>query len=310
MKIRNKLTLQFMIIVSVILIIVLSSVYYFARANRKAAFYELLRQRTTATANYFLEKDEVNSVVYSNFQREYAKALPGEIVQLFDSTDHESFVPLNNAVHYSPDLLDEIRDDEELKFADGDRQAYGIYYLDNQGNFDIIVSAVDTQGKKELANLRLLMIVGFAASLLLTFFAGILFSKNALSPIQEMIKRVNTISSSNLHLRVNEGKGKDEIAQLAVTFNNMLERLETSFNMQQAFVNNASHELRTPLTSIIGEIDVLLTRTRTGEEYKTVLQSIQSEANQMKDMVNGLLNLVRAGEAATSPLKMCASMNC
>ncbi len=297
MKIRNKLTLQFMIIVSVILIIVLSSVYYFARANRKAAFYELLRQRTTATANYFLEKDEVNSVVYSNFQREYAKALPGEIVQLFDSTDHESFVPLNNAVHYSPDLLDEIRDDEELKFADGDRQAYGIYYLDNQGNFDIIVSAVDTQGKKELANLRLLMIVGFAASLLLTFFAGILFSKNALSPIQEMIKRVNTISSSNLHLRVNEGKGKDEIAQLAVTFNNMLERLETSFNMQQAFVNNASHELRTPLTSIIGEIDVLLTRTRTGEEYKTVLQSIQSEANQMKDMVNGLLNLVRAGEA-------------
>jgi signal transduction histidine kinase len=296
MKIRNRLTLLFMVIVSVILIIVLSSVYYFAKENRKTIFYELLRQRTTAVANYFLEKDEVNSVVFSNFQREYAKTLPGEIVQLFDSTNHANFVPLSNAMHYSPDLLDEIRLEQEHKIHDGDRRAYGIYYLDNQGNFVIIVSAIDVQGNKELANLRLLMIFGFAASLLLTFLAGILFSKNALSSIQEIVNRVNTISSSSLHLRVNEGKGRDEIAQLAITFNNMLNRLETSFNMQQAFVNNASHELRTPLTSIIGEIDVLLTRARTDEEYKAVLQSIQSEANQMKEMVNGLLNLVRAGD--------------
>lgn len=295
MKIRNRLTLQFMIIVSVILLIVLTSVYYLTSINRKTIFNELLRQRTTAVANYFLEKDEVNSMVFSNFQREFSKALPGEIIQLFDSTNHANFIPLNNSIHFTPSQLDEIRESKEVKFKDGDRRSYGIYYLDNQGNFVIIVSAIDVQGRKELSNLRLLMITGFAVSLLLMFFAGVLFSKNALSPIQEIVNSVNTISSSNLHLRLNEGKGKDEIAQLAVTFNKMLDRLETSFNLQQAFVNNASHELRTPLTAIIGEIEVLLGRERTPDDYKAGLSSMQSEALQMKEMITGLLNLVRAG---------------
>ena len=184
-----------------------------------------MRQRTIATANYFLEKDEVNDKVFINFEREFAKALPNEIIQLFDSTDNVSFVPLNKSVHYSHELLSQIREKKEMKFRDGDRQAYAIYYLDNQGDFDIVVSAIDVQGRKEMADLRLLFIAGFAASLLLMFFAGKLFSKNALSPIQEIIDSVKNISSSNLNLRLNEGKGKDEIGQLAVTFNDMLNRL-------------------------------------------------------------------------------------
>ena len=73
--------------------------------------------------------------------------------------------------------------------------------------------------------------------------------------------------------------------------------METSFVMQQTFVNNASHELRTPLTAIIGEIEVLLSRERTNDEYKTGLQSMLSESQQMKEMISGLLNLVRAGGA-------------
>jgi len=296
MKIRNRLTLQFMVIVSVILVIVLTSVYYFTKANRKTIFYDALKERTTETTNHWLEEDEVSPSIVANYKHDYAtKTLPGEIIQLFDSLNRISFVPLNTTVHYSPELLNEIRQKKELEFRDHGRHAYGIYYLDNQGNFVVIVSAHDYQGQRELNFLRWIIVAGITASLLVIFFAGILFSKNALAPIQEIINSVKNISSSNLHLRVNQGKGKDEIAELAITFNNMLERLETSFNMQQTFVNNASHELRTPLTSIIGETELMLSRERTVDDYKTGLLSIQNEAQQMKEMINGLLNLVRAG---------------
>ena len=61
---------------------------------------------------------------------------------------------------------------------------------------------------------------------------------------------------------------KTRSARLAKTFNKMLERLETSFGMQKHFIANASHELRTPLTSINGQLDVLLMKDRSAEEYK------------------------------------------
>jgi signal transduction histidine kinase len=95
-------------------------------------------------------------------------------------------------------------------------------------------------------------------------------------------------------MRVNEGNGTDEIAQLAITFNKMLERLESAFEMQRSFVSNASHELRTPLTSITGQIEVSLMKPRTNEEYKSILESVLEDIKNMNALSNGLLDLAKA----------------
>ena len=92
--------------------------------------------------------------------------------------------------------------------------------------------------------------------------------------MSDVVKQVDKITISSLDMRVNEGNGTDEIAQLAITFNKMLKRLESSFEMQRSFVSNASHELRTPLTSITGQIEVSLMKSRTHEEYETILESV------------------------------------
>ena len=76
--------------------------------------------------------------------------------------------------------------------------------------------------------------------------------------MSDVVKQVDKITIASLNMRVNEGNGTDEIAQLAITFNQMLERLESAFEMQRSFVSNASHELCTPLTSITGQIEVSL----------------------------------------------------
>jgi signal transduction histidine kinase len=115
-----------------------------------------------------------------------------------------------------------------------------------------------------------------------------------LKPINEIIDRVNKITDSNLNLRLSEGTGKDELAELAITFNNMLERLENAFELQQSFVASASHELRTPLTSIIGSIEVLLSRQRNTDEYKIVLQTVLEDAERLHKLSDGLLNIAQA----------------
>lgn len=115
-----------------------------------------------------------------------------------------------------------------------------------------------------------------------------------LKPINEIINQVNIITDSNLNLRLSVGNGKDELGELAITFNNMLERLENSFELQQNFVASASHELRTPLTSIIGSIEVLLSRHRSLDEYKIVLQTVLEEAERLHKLSDGLLSIAQA----------------
>jgi signal transduction histidine kinase len=124
-----------------------------------------------------------------------------------------------------------------------------------------------------------------------------------LKPINEIIHHVNKITDTNLNLRLSEGTGKDELAELAITFNNMLERLENSFLQQQNFIAGASHELRTPLTSIIGNIEVLLSRERTTNEYKNVLVTVLGEAESLHKLSDGLLSIAQANSGINS-LKM------
>jgi signal transduction histidine kinase len=94
---------------------------------------------------------------------------------------------------------------------------------------------------------------------------------------------------------LNSGRGKDEIEELSHTFNNMLDRLETSFESQNNFVSNASHELSTPLTAIIGEAELTLTKPRSPEQYVQSTQVILNEAERLRNVTTTLLNLAQTG---------------
>jgi len=134
-------------------------------------------------------------------------------------------------------------------------------------------------------------LIGFLSSLIFVFLAGRYFTKLVLKPVSAIALQTNTISETNLHLRLDEGNKKDELAQLSITINQMLQRLENAFELQNNFVSNASHELRNPLTSIIGNIEVALTRSRSVPEYEAVLLSVLEEAEKLHKVTNGLLHL-------------------
>jgi len=294
MKIRNKLSIHFTILVASILILFCSMIYYRSMIQIRVDFFELLEERTLTTAYIFLEEDGFPPDLYETVRQRYLRSLHGEIAQIYDLNNSPVFLELSDDVSFSHELINFIRNQEYHEFREGDRQAVGIYYRDNQGDFVVIVSAIDVIGKSHLNNLYWTLLTGILLSVIILFVVGRFFAMQALKPIPRIVKQVNNISASNLKVRLEEGDENDELAELAATFNNMLNRFEDTFSIQQRFVANASHELRSPLTSIIGEIEVARKKERSYDEYIKVLDSIHQDALTLNDLITGLLNLAEA----------------
>lgn len=125
--------------------------------------------------------------------------------------------------------------------------------------------------------------------------------KQTLNPLSNMTRTVEDINVGQLHTRLPEDNGQLEIDKLSNSFNNMLERIETSFEKEQyikekmrQFVSDASHELRTPLTSIHGFVEVLLMGAAKNEkQLNLALNSILLESERLTKLVNDLLMLTK-----------------
>ena len=111
----------------------------------------------------------------------------------------------------------------------------------------MLVAAENLSGQEYIENLKQIFIVFLPGALLVTLLAGFLFSRSIINPIKETIRDAQLITSQNLSKRLYTGKRKDELAELNATFNELLDRLEESFDIQRRFISNASHELSTPL---------------------------------------------------------------
>jgi len=150
-----------------------------------------------------------------------------------------------------------------------------------------------------LEDLKGLLTVLLPLMILCTGVIGLFLAKIALRPVDRMTRAVRQITGKNLKLRVPVPRPRDEMQSLAVTFNDMLERLEKAFASQRRFLQDASHELKTPLTILEGEIGVALQRTRPAEEYEAILRSSIEEIDRLNAIVENLLVLSRFEDRET-----------
>jgi len=102
------------------------------------------------------------------------------------------------------------------------------------------------------------------------------------------------INSQNLVRRIDTRKSTDEINELVLNFNHLLDRLQNSFEIQKKFISNASHELLTPLTSVLSELDVILQKDRSNEDYKSVINSVYNDVKNLADLTKNLLEIAKA----------------
>jgi heavy metal sensor kinase len=157
--------------------------------------------------------------------------------------------------------------------------------------------------REQLESVRRIFYIGLPATLLIAGFGGFLLAKKNLSPVVSMYNQAKHISATNLQERLQVSNPKDELGQLAQVFNQLLSRLQHSFENMREFMTDASHELRTPLAIIRGEADVVLSQDRDDGEYKESLAIIQDEAKRLSRIVDDMLALARA-DAGQHSLKI------
>jgi two-component system heavy metal sensor histidine kinase CusS len=143
---------------------------------------------------------------------------------------------------------------------------------------------------------RLWLVLTF--SLVVCSVVGFLIAKGGMRPITHISHTAERISSTTLHERIAAPGLPTELSGLAETFNSMLDRLEESFLHISQFSDDVAHELRTPINNLHGEIEVALSKARSGEYYREILGSCLEECTRISRLIQSLLFLARTGSAA------------
>ena len=145
------------------------------------------------------------------------------------------------------------------------------------------------------------LLMGLVPAVLLVAAAGgFWISGRALSPVDRMTRDVKSISVRSLDRRLDVPAADDELKRLAVTFNEMLARLQSAVADMARFTADASHELRTPVSVTRTTAEVALARDRPAGEYRDALTDVSTQMERMSALVNDLLLLARS-DAGVEP---------
>lgn len=300
MRIRTRLTLLFTLITATILLAFAAAVYYSAKETREREFYVLLKKEAITKANLFFNA-KVDAQILQNIYRNNRAILNEVEVAIYDknfSLLYHDAVDIDFVKETRP-MIDEIFDRGEMQFIQQDWQVTGLKYAFEGEEYIVTAAAYDHYGISKLKNLLRTILGGSVFSILIIYLAGRFFSRKAFEPVSEMSDKAKNITATNLHLRLNSSGSRDELSELADTFNKMLDRLEGSFDAQKQFVSNISHELRTPLSAIIAEMELTAAKDRSNEEYKRVIESSLADALKLAKLSNSLLDFAKASYDAS-----------
>ncbi|MBA4850357.1 HAMP domain-containing sensor histidine kinase [Emticicia sp. BO119] len=292
-NIRSRLTYQFVVLVSAILLFFSFGVYFFSKLYLEKRFYKRLQDRAITTTTLLFDIQAADTTVLKLVNVSDRELLTNESISVFnesleqfiffthpsDTSFHQQLLPLvvsKNLTTYT-------------KFKG--YQVLGIH-LTNKGKGNwVIVSAIDQNGKVALQDLQKILIVMVGAGILLLGISGWLFANRALAPVSGIIRQVNQIFPRNVKKRVEYPNPDDEIGTLVATFNQLLDRIEEALITQKMFIANVSHELKNPLTKIYSQIEVTLLQKRSPEVYEKSLKSLQEDTRTLTQLSNTLLNL-------------------
>ncbi len=288
MKIKTRLSLTLSIIASAFFLAFGITVYWLSSNHQKHEFQIRLEERVNITEKIFLEKDSFSPAELKKITNQFLHSLPEETEEVVEINPNKepSF-----KYNYPKEVLGKLLSLRNLYFEVDNLQGVSKKFRIKGATYLVIVTALDKVALQNLVFLRNIILLLTLFSIPLIFVGSFAITKRMLLPISKKIEKANTISASNIHQRLKVYNPNDELGKLAIAFNNLLNRLEASFESQKAFIRSASHEIRNPVTAIMGEAEITMSKSRTAEEYKRSLSTILIEAEALNSSVNNLLEL-------------------
>ncbi len=296
MKTQTKTTLLFLVPFLIVLSLFSGFVYYSFLNYSHNDFFRLLEIRAITAGKIELDNNPTANIKeIKELRDQFFEKLPLEKDYFFPLKEVESYHDECEALGLPFSFFEDVIKNGKSDYRKNNTFYKGILYESTKGKYIVVASAENYYELHHSAFLKRTLFISIIAAFLISALISLYFSKYIFKPLSKITERVNQISSENLHLRLDTTNKNDELNELAVTFNTMLDRIETSFETQNNFISNASHELRTPLTAIIGEADVVLSKERSQEEYQEAIKIMLLEAEKLESKTRALLFLAQTG---------------
>ena len=295
-NVRTRLTLWFAVVISAILLVysalLISLVYVNLRNNlddRLQQDYEIVEDIITVVSGDSVKIDyDEDPYFYERWFQLWS--IKWKLIYDNKPFTSKSLPPITKSEKKSEGFNFE---DFKLKNGVRVRILSGKINLEGKWFFIRLIRNEDRIFEELYGYLRL-MLIALPIAVLIAAFGGFFLTGKLLSPIDKMVSKAGKISEENLKERLPVVNPEDELGNLALVFNEMLNRLEKSFERLKQFTSDAAHELRTPLTAIRSIGEVALQNHKDAKYYREIIGSILEENNRLTHLVDNLLFLSRA----------------
>lgn len=296
MQIKKKITITYIVLSCVSTLLLCAVVFYLFQQNNRYYFLKRLEDRANVVASMHFQNDPLKKKYLGELKANHLPELIDEKEFVLKINGSDSF-EYNTALTLHPDFYKKVLATGKAWEQDGYRYYYGQTFVEGDQKYMAIVSAVDRRGNTTTIYMVRIFIVGGLGFILIAYIFGRFLARRMTAPVARITAEVKRISANNLHNRLQRTSrnDSDELADLTRTFNDMLDRLETSFELQANFINNASHELKTPITTIMAEAEIALLKERSTEEYTVALENISRQAGRLASLTESLLKLTVTG---------------
>ena len=294
LSIKKKLLIYSFFIQIIILAIFSFSLYKALEISTLDKFQATLKVIILDITDDLREKDTINDAVL-NEEKEYN--FEPLYIRILDNNTHEKLIQTpnfpDNIVH-NDIYLNKLKENI-ITFEEQNNYLLSRIKIDFNSTQKVIIEVATTKDMLWSQLDNLLYILSFIIPIILIFaiIAGNFLIYKSFSPIEKVLEELKSINASDLSARLHNTNNHDEINDLIIEINNLLSRLESSFERISQFSSDASHELKTPLTIIRGEIEIALRKDRSADEYKQSLQTSLDEVIVIEQTINDLLFLAK-----------------
>lgn len=303
MQLKHRFPLFFSFLFSLLLAVVMLTVYYLFANFRKEDFRNRLAEKAKSTVKLLFEVKEVDRQLLRIIDTNTINRLYNEKTIIFNDSLHIVYSSLDDAwLNWTRQELEELKKDREVFRRSGEYDVLGIHYEFEGQDYYVMVSAEDRAGIRKLNYLKLLLLGATILGTIAIWLIAFVLSKKTLRPLDRLRQQMQDISSQNLASRVKVPQQNDEIRALSQSFNQMLDRIDKAYKSQKDFTSNASHELRTPLARIVTQVENLANREPLSAEGREVLKSIANDSYQLSDIITSLLVLSKTEERGDNRL--------
>jgi two-component system, OmpR family, sensor kinase len=315
---RARLTLWYSAVLALLLLVFsLSSYFLFARGqNRRtdADLAELAKSFLVTFQDELKDPDEPGGLQAAARQAMLEHRVRGDTLLIVDSAGKifansadvlPSSTPANSITAHAlasssfqqfvEAALRSERTYASITAEKGGLRAYAVRFTANGETWSLVILRSLHAQHEMLEEIRVAFSWLIPLGVLLASVGGYFLARRSLAPVAAMAAQAQRISAVNLHDRLPVRNPNDELGRLARTLNDLLDRLDQSFERQRRFISDASHELRTPVSILRGEAEVALSQlSRSPEEYRESLAVLHEEAQRLARIVEDLFTLTRA----------------